>query len=118
MIELLVVATIIIVLSTIGIMSYQQVGITSRDGKRKADMEIVRQALVLYKVDSEDGEYPASITWSSMSPIQEYVSATSMSDPKPSPYPQYSYSYTASNNTFSLCATLEKDDSTYCVTNP
>ncbi|HYD34558.1 MAG TPA: type II secretion system protein [Vitreimonas sp.] len=118
MIELLVVATIMIVLATIGLVSYQRVGVTSRDGKRKADLEIVRQALVLYKIDSADGEYPSSLNWGSMSPIQDYVSANTVSDPKPSPYPAYTYSYDSSDNTFSLCATLEVDSSSHCVTNP
>src|SRR3972149_1590727 len=43
LIEILVVATIIIVLSTIGMASYQQAGVRARNGKRRADMETVRQ---------------------------------------------------------------------------
>lgn len=58
MIELLVVATIIIVLSAVGLVSYRKAGESSRNAKRKADLEIVRQALVLYKADN--GYYPVA----------------------------------------------------------
>jgi prepilin-type N-terminal cleavage/methylation domain-containing protein len=56
LIELLVVATIIIVLATIGVVSYRNASINSRNSKRKADLEVVRQAAVMYR--SEKGEYP------------------------------------------------------------
>ena len=52
LIELLVVSTIIIVLSTIGLVSYRQAGLNSRNAKRKADLEIMRQAMMLYKQDT------------------------------------------------------------------
>jgi prepilin-type N-terminal cleavage/methylation domain-containing protein len=42
MIELLVVTTIIIVLSTIGLISFRQTGMNARNGKRKADLENIR----------------------------------------------------------------------------
>lgn len=52
LIELLVVATILIVLTTIGAVSYRAATINSRNAKRKADLEIVRQAMMLYKQDT------------------------------------------------------------------
>ncbi|MCL4208570.1 hypothetical protein KJZ63_02975, partial [Patescibacteria group bacterium] len=51
MIELLVVTTIIIILTSIGLVSYTSANRSARNGKRKADMEMVRQALVLYRTD-------------------------------------------------------------------
>lgn len=56
LIELLVVATIIIVLTTIGLVSYRTVSRNSRNAKRKADIETVRQAAIMYR--SETGDYP------------------------------------------------------------
>jgi len=115
MIEILVVVSIIALLTTIGILSFSEVNKRARDGKRKADMEQVRSALVLYRVDH--GAYPSDLTWSTMSPITSYVSASSLSDPKPSPYTQYSY--TSNTVTFSVCATLESvTPSSYCLANP
>lgn len=51
-IELLVVATIIAVLVAIGSVSFANAGKSARNSKRKADLETVRQALVLYKSDN------------------------------------------------------------------
>jgi prepilin-type N-terminal cleavage/methylation domain-containing protein len=117
MIELLVVTTIIIVLSMIGLVSYQQTNKNARNGKRKADLETTRQALVLYRADI--GSYPVTSNFSTMvTTISSYLSSTSMTDPlNDSPYV---YSYTsASGATFSICAYLEPDPGTqYCLTNP
>lgn len=85
LIELLVSATIIILLTTIGIVSFRQASISSRNSKRKADLESVRQALVIYKQD-HGYFYPAtSLDFDSMvAELQsnEYVSETNFSDPK------------------------------------
>jgi general secretion pathway protein G len=116
-IELLVVVAIIALLTTIGLISFNQTNKRARDGKRKADLEQVRSALVLYRTDN--GAYPSSITWSSMAPIQTYISATSVKDPLPSPYAQYTYTSASPYTTFTLCATLEATTpSSYCINNP
>lgn len=115
MIEILVVVAIIALLTTIGIISYTQTNKKARDGKRKADMEQVRAALVLYRTD--EGEYPESLDWDTMSPITSYISGTSLHDPLNEPYTQYSYS--SDGSTFEVCATLEATTpSEYCLTNP
>ncbi|PJC43527.1 MAG: hypothetical protein CO039_03740, partial [Candidatus Pacebacteria bacterium CG_4_9_14_0_2_um_filter_34_50] len=57
LIELLVVATIITILSAIGLVSFVNAGQGARDAKRKADLETVRQALVLRRSDL--GNYPS-----------------------------------------------------------
>ncbi|MBI4067476.1 type II secretion system protein [Candidatus Gottesmanbacteria bacterium] len=56
LIEILVAASIIALLSTIGFVSYQAAGRNARDAKRKADLEQIRSALELYKADN--GTYP------------------------------------------------------------
>jgi prepilin-type N-terminal cleavage/methylation domain-containing protein len=112
LIEILVVVTIMATLTAIGMVSYSQISKNSRDGKRKADLEQVRAALVLYRTES--GEYPTSVDWSTMEPIENQISVTSMSDPRGG-----TYDYTSDGLTFTLCATLENAaPSTYCVRNP
>ncbi|PJC42609.1 MAG: hypothetical protein CO040_03550, partial [Candidatus Pacebacteria bacterium CG_4_9_14_0_2_um_filter_36_8] len=61
MIELLVVTTIMIILTTIALVSYRQATQNSRNAKRKTDMEIVRQQLILYR--SDNGCYPSTATY-------------------------------------------------------
>ena len=115
-IELLVVIAIIAVLTTVGLVSFTQTNKRARDGKRKADLEQIRSALVLYRTDN--GTYPASISWSNMTPIQTYISATTIQDPLSTPHPQYTYS-SSGGNTFTVCATLEASTpSLYCLNNP
>ena len=113
LIELLVVATIIIVLSTIGIVSYANSGRSARDSRRKADLETVRQAMVLYR--SEHGAYPVGCG-SGHNPMifgcrtEDLVEAGYLSEPRPfDPKLDSTYFYSASstNSTFCLCARLE-----------
>lgn len=114
MIELLVVTTIIIVLTTIGLVSYRSASMNARNGKRKADLESVRQALVLYRVD--EGGYPVGSNFSSMiTTISDYVSAVDVSDPTGG---DYVYSYSSNGVTFTLTALLEPDREPYTLTNP
>lgn len=114
-IELLVVVTIIIVLTTIGVTSFTQAGVSSRNSKRKADMENVRQALVLYRSDmsaypiallpSATGRYTVAI---GTLVTADYLSAPVPTDPKN--VAPYQYNYTSSVGpppTFCLCAGLE-----------
>jgi type II secretory pathway pseudopilin PulG len=105
MIELLVVATIIIVLSAVGLVSYRKAGESSRNAKRKADLEIVRQSLVLFRADN--GYYPTAISlynedsalkiaesnssWVSMAYANEFESEFEderIDVPTPTPIPQ------------------------------
>jgi len=121
MIELLVVATIIVILTTIGLVSYSQALQNSRNSRRKADLEVSRQALVLYKADN--GSYP-NTNYAGLSATlgAGYISVMPI-DPKT---PLYSYTYVPGNcvaakcQTFTLGATLEVGSSTaaYSINNP
>ncbi|HPS40706.1 MAG TPA: hypothetical protein PLQ50_01720, partial [Candidatus Woesebacteria bacterium] len=66
MIELLVATTIIILLTTIGLVSFRQASVSSRNAKRKADLETMRQALTLYKQDNNYYAPSSSITFSGL----------------------------------------------------
>ncbi|HUD18866.1 MAG TPA: type II secretion system protein [Patescibacteria group bacterium] len=67
LLELLVTATIIAVLTVIGVVSYSAVNKRSRDVKRKSDLEQIRSALEMYR--SDYAAYPAvgSGNWNSAS---------------------------------------------------
>lgn len=115
MIELLVVTTIIIVITSIGLVSYTSANRSARNGKRKADLEMVRQALVLYRTDN--GTYPSTSNFADMlSTISDYTSANSVTDPKNEG--SYIYSYTSDGVVFTLTANLEPDGTPYTINNP
>jgi general secretion pathway protein G len=58
-IELLVVITIMAVVFAAGVVSYTTIAVNSRDARRKADLEAIRQALEMCR--SLAGSYPALI---------------------------------------------------------
>lgn len=119
MIELLVVATIIIVLTTIGVVSYRNASMNSRNAKRKSDLETVRQALVLYR--SEMGSYPVEAGGFSgvVTELQNegYLSSGSEQFQDPSGG-SYSYSCVNSCAGFTLSAELEGEEDPYELRNP
>lgn len=118
LIELLVAATILGILTTIGMASYRIANQKARDGKRKADMEQVRAALEIYR--TEEGVYPTQGTWTTMlAEIDDYLSAATIADPKPLPHPQYTYTPAGTGRTYTVCATLEgQTPAQYCLDNP
>ncbi len=126
LLELLVAATIIGLLASIGLVSYTSANRRARDANRQSDLEQVRTALELYR--SENPTYPAS-GWANLTVLDPYVSGgiSQIADPKASPYPQYIYEtsgteFTAANcTTYVLCADTESDPAAsydYCVCNP
>jgi type II secretory pathway pseudopilin PulG len=117
MIELLVVTTIIIVLTTIGLVSYQQAGQTARNGKRKADLQAIRQALVLFKTDNPDGTYPGGDFDAMMGEISPYLGSpvSTFQDPTGD---TYEYTYQNTGTGFILQAQLEPEGDVHEVTNP
>lgn len=58
LLEVLVSATIIVVLTSIGLVSYSSVNKKSRDVKRRGDLEQIRSALEIYR--SDNGAYPSA----------------------------------------------------------
>jgi len=114
LIELLVVSTIIIVLMSIGIVSYRGAQKKSRDAKRKADLEQVRSALEMYR--SDKGSYPSG-DWSDMisSLRADNYLRTEPTDPKEG----YNYYYNRPNDyTYNLCAYLETETGGGCSDSP
>lgn len=128
LVELLVVITIIGIL--IGLSAFGLAGAreSSRDARRKADMELIRSGLELYRSDCNT--YPVA-TWTTNWPSQ-ITGATNPPSPLPSSCiptnvyinipldpasPSRNYSYVSSDGkTFELCASLEQNTSSIsCV---
>ncbi len=133
-IELLVVVTIIAILSAIGLVSFTNANRNARDAKRKADLESIRQALVLYR--SDNGCYPTGTGDESIDAIKTilldgYISSPFPVDPQSAQGKKYLYDTsnatavtcedgtTSGMSGFSLSTTLEKDGGTaYTIANP
>lgn len=115
LIELLVAATIIAVLTTIGIVSFTSTNQRARNGKRKADMEQTRAALELYKSDDSAGAgmYPEGSSYTFMAntlKTARYLSDPLPQDPKNTAPYEYFYSAPAAQTSYCICATLEGTD--------
>ncbi len=133
LIEVLVSITIVAVLMGVGLVSFRSATVSARDARRKADIETVRQALVLYRSDT--GCYPRRsganlstnytnmVTTLSTVVGSQYLSSPLPQDPKNSiDGSSYRYDTTGTCNTsyastFTLSATLE-NGTTYTVNNP
>lgn len=108
LIEVLVAATIIALLSTIGLTGYQAITRSGRDALRKSDLEQIRSALEIYK--SDNGSYPA-LTATCVPAIPNTYINPYPKDPKPTTY-KYCY-VKQSNLNYQLCAHLENGNSSY-----
>src|SRR3989338_458737 len=108
LIEVLVAATIIGLLSTIGLGGFQAISRSGRDALRKTDLEQTRSALEIYK--SENGSYPAAASCSASGGLVPVYINTYPADTKS---PTYVYCYNRITNlTYYICAHLENGDAT------
>lgn len=112
LIELLVAATIIGILTTIGVVSFTQINLRGRNAKRKADMEQVRAALESYKSDDSAGGglYPQGSSFTDMAntlSISNYLSLPLPQDPKNVSPNVYTYAASVSQTSYCICAGLE-----------
>lgn len=117
-IELLVVITIIGVVFAAGVVSYTTISKNSRNARRGADLEAIRQALEMCR--SIDGSYPASVYSSVTCPVSNTVVTlkTTPYDPKPcAAKPDGQYSYVSAAGGYTLTAKCYEDEEKV-VTNP
>lgn len=105
-IELLVVITIIAVVFAAGVVSYTAISKNSRNARRGADLEAIRQALEMCR--SIDGEYPVSVYPSVVCPLSdpEIITLTDTPyDPKPCEgFLDGVYSFVSDSSTYTLTA--------------
>ena len=116
LIELLVVISIIGVLIALSVFGLQGARQSSRDARRKADLEQIRSGLEIYKADC--GAYPLSsgagafslpgsttLTGACPGPtVNTYISSVPV-DPVPT---NSSYGYSSNGTTYILCTALEQ----------
>jgi len=114
LLEILVTISIIVLILSLGVVSYNQVFITSRDSTRKSDIQIISNALEQYK--SNTGNYPSNIE-----NISKYLNPIPQ-DPKTKKDYIYNASPSACLETienpctsYILKTTLEKNTETYTV---
>ena len=97
LIEILVVATIIVLLAGAAAVSYSELNKKSRNAKRKADLEQIRLALELFR--DEVGRYPVSSVFynfcSDNNPIPNHIFYAKYlrKPPKDPKCPDYTYGY-------------------------
>jgi prepilin-type N-terminal cleavage/methylation domain-containing protein len=107
LIELLVVISIIGILIGLSIFGLQGARQSSRDAKRKADLELIRSGLEIYKADC--GAYPSSLSFGSslvggLTCPNTYISSV----PQDPQFPVRNYYYSPDGKGgYVLCAALE-----------
>jgi general secretion pathway protein G len=116
LIEILVVIAIIGVMAGVGINSYQAAIASSRDARRKADLENLRSALELYR--SNNNLYPATLDVScgSSASIADASNTYLNPVPKDPGCTNRAYIYTSTGDDYTLGAALESAGSSTCGT--
>lgn len=115
LIEILIVATIIVLLSAVAVVSYSSFLKQSRDAKRKTDLEQIRAALEMYRSDNNEYISTTQNIYCS-NPIMDYLSTPTKyiesipTDPKSST--SYLYRCTISADDYTLGAFLETGSTT------
>lgn len=109
MIELLVAATILAVLATIGVVSFRSAATRARDGKRQADLSQVRSALELWRSAPGNTRYPNTNYEGVLTSLGagNYLSQPYPRDPKNDATYSYQYAATNAQAGYCLCARLE-----------
>lgn len=111
LIELMISMVIIGILAAIGFAAYQGTKKSSRDAKRKADLEAIRSALEIYKADND--AYP---TTGNLSALETTYIGSIPADPSA---PTTTYGYSSNGTTYCLGAILETTSPTCgCSTAP
>lgn len=114
LIEILVVATIIALLTTVASVVYSQFTKQSRDARRKADLESIRAAVEIYR--SNENTYPTTLTFGGdLCDPNGCSVATYMSSIPNDPKAPKIYYYTGATSDYTLGAYLETGGTTACV---
>ncbi len=109
LIEILVVATIIGLLAGVGAVSFASISKSSRDARRKVDLENIRAAIEQYR--SSNGSYPATLSLLTGDANGTVYMSKVPQDPIPS---KYSYSYSATASDYTVGSYVEGSSSSTC----
>ncbi len=127
LIELIVVITIMMVVTAVGIVSYQGANRSARDGRRKSEIEKIRTALEMYK--QENRVYPPTVNNTAPALVSGGYLAAWPTDPQTGKSIQYrwmtNYTYqvwtclegSTSGSTYGSCCDLGAPCN-YFVSNP
>jgi general secretion pathway protein G len=112
LIEILVAASIIAVLSVVGVTSFTSINKRSRDARRKSDVEQVRSALEMWR--SDNGSYPGNTTWQILSNqlsglVPNYLPALPADPQTTSNYYYRTIGVSAPYYSYCICANVESD---------
>lgn len=114
LIELLVVISIIGILVGLSIFGLQSARESARNSRRKADLELIRSGIEIYKADC--GSYPvalgSSLSGSETSDNTCLTSTVYIAEVPIDPLELRSYPYTSDGITYELCAALEDVEGT------
>ena len=102
--EILVAVAILTVVMGLAIVSSQGSRRVARDSQRRLELEEIRSALEIYRID--EGSYPATDSLGSL--VSDYVDTEAITDPVSTTY-RYAYLNTGSG-TYRLCAYFETED--------
>ncbi len=116
LIELLVVISIIGILVGLSIFGLQSARESSRNSRRKADLELIRSGIEIYKADC--GNYPttlgASLSGSETTGNTCLTSTVYIAETPADPLPLQTYYYISDGLTYELCAALEDNGTDTC----
>lgn len=116
-VELLVVASLIIVLAGVGFASFRRSARVNRDNRREKDMQMLRIAMEQYYETYQD--YPTASTFAQLlanSNFMQFVQQSSIQDPVNSGI--YVYTATSNASDYQLCYQQENVSGIKCITNP
>ncbi len=103
LIELMVAIGIMAIVSSVGYAVFSNAQAVGRDGKRKEDLESLRQALIVYQQSPGNNHlYPDTASFNTLVPT--YISRMPQD---PSTKANYDYQSASPNTTYFICATLE-----------
>lgn len=105
LIELMVVIAIIAIIASIGLATYSNAQKVGRDGKRKQDLENLRQSLIIYKNANNARPYPEDLSGLDSSYINPMPT-----DPTTGSNYRYQGTPTGGDTSYYICATLENPD--------
>lgn len=107
LVELIISISLIAVVSAVGLASYAKSLSSSRDAKRKSDLEQIKGALEIYRSNSTNSAYPATLPTLQGSP--KYINVPN--DPRDNS----SYAYVTSGAGYYVGATLEIGPTPACA---
>lgn len=105
LVELMIVITVIAILATIGVMSFNRVQKQARDTKRKGDLRALYTALQAYYTENQFS-YPATLAG---------LTPTFIPSVPTDPIPAQSYVYNYGTYSYSICAQSETGGASYWV---